>query len=478
MSKGGSNPLSVKADGGIHRFHVADDRSGSRNGWYLLHADEPMAGAFGSWRTDEKHTWCERAAHTLSEAERTEFTRRIEEAKAQRDRVRQETQQKAQERANEIWSQCTPAQVDHRYLASKGVRPHGIRLDGDRMVIPLRDSDGTVHTLQFITGGGEKRFLPDGAVESHYHSIGRLGEVVYIAEGYGTAATIHEVMGEAVAVGFNSGNLLPVAKALRAKYPGVAIVVAADNDQWRDGNPGLTKATEAAEAANAKLAVPSFKDTASKPTDFNDLARLEGLETVRHQLERFGDADSSEAESGQLANRIAELAALPTLEYERERQKVAKELDVRVTVLDAEVEKTRAPDREKRGQGSNLELLEPECWPEPVDGGTLLAEVTDVFTRYVVLLDHADVVLALWVAHCHVFDVFMHTPRLNITSPQKQCGKTLLIDVIGTLVPRPLTTENVSLAAFFRVVEQHSPVLLCDEYDSYIKTSDDLSAAR
>jgi putative DNA primase/helicase len=111
-------------------------------------------------------------------------------------------------------------------------------------------------------------------------------KLIYIAEGFATGAAIHEATGEAAAIAFNAGNLKTVAKALRKKYPNVELVIAADNDQWTEGNPGLTKAVETAQAVKARVAVPSFTETLTRPTDFCDLFSLRGAEEVKKQLAR------------------------------------------------------------------------------------------------------------------------------------------------------------------------------------------------
>ncbi|MBL0168493.1 MAG: toprim domain-containing protein, partial [Propionivibrio sp.] len=75
---------------------------------------------------------------------------------------------------------------------------------------------------------------------------------------FATGASIHEATGYPVAVAFNAGNLEPVAKALRAKFPDLRLIVCADDDVGTAGNPGMTKATAAARAVGALLAVPDF----------------------------------------------------------------------------------------------------------------------------------------------------------------------------------------------------------------------------
>jgi hypothetical protein len=117
--------------------------------------------------------------------------------------------------------------------------------------------------------------------------------VLYIAEGYATGASIHEVTGHAVAIAFNAGNLKAVAEGLRKKYPSLNLIVAADNDQWTKGNPGLRAVQEAAEDVGGTVIYPTFTEEAitrfkaqhgKGPTDFNDLHQLGGLAEVEKQI--------------------------------------------------------------------------------------------------------------------------------------------------------------------------------------------------
>ncbi|MDR1647772.1 MAG: DUF927 domain-containing protein [Zoogloeaceae bacterium] len=119
-----------------------------------------------------------------------------------------------------------------------------------------------------------------------YFSIGKPKGVICIAEGYATAASVHEATGHAVAVAFDCGNLGPVAESLRAKLPDVRIVLCADDDRGTEGNPGLTKAREAAAAVGGVVAIPDFGEgRADKWTDFNDMCTTMGPLAVKEAIE-------------------------------------------------------------------------------------------------------------------------------------------------------------------------------------------------
>lgn len=93
-------------------------------------------------------------------------------------------------------------------------------------------------------------------------------------------------------------------------------------------------------------------------------------------------------------------------------------------------------------QGSDLGIADVEPWPEPVHGADVLNEIAETFSRYMALPDGAADALALWCAHSHSFNAFEFSPRLNISSPDKQCGKTTCRDLIAQFVPRALPTKN------------------------------------
>lgn len=219
-----------------------------------------------------------RNTRELTEGERKAFARRMDALRRQHDAEQKQRQQEAATASAKRWAAAVPADGQHQYLAAKGVKAHGLKSEGAALLIPLRDTAGVLHSLQTIAPDGSKRFMPGGRTKGCYHAIGRPSGKLLIAEGYATAATLHEQSGHAVAVAFNSGNLLPVAQVLRAKYPCLTLVLCADDDWQTEGNPGLTAASIAARAVGGLLAAPNFSGFERKATDtdFNDLQRLAG----------------------------------------------------------------------------------------------------------------------------------------------------------------------------------------------------------
>jgi Protein of unknown function (DUF3631) len=177
------------------------------------------------------------------------------------------------------------------------------------------------------------------------------------------------------------------------------------------------------------------------------------------------------------AAEIEKLARLLPLDYDRARKEAGKRLGLsRLSLLDGLVKAKRAElglDGGDGLQGRAIEFPEPEPWPEPVDGAELLEGLAKGIRRHVVLSDAGRDTSTLWVLHAYLLNSFLVSPRLCVRSPTKGCGKTVLLDVLARLVPRPLPTANVTAAALFRVAK-YQPTLLVDEADTFLRDNDEL----
>jgi len=185
-----------------------------------------------------------------------------------------------------LWEQYSPVSPSHLYLTSKRIGTHGARaVPGDStLAIPLTDTASVIHGLQYISGDGTKKFLPGTRVKGHFFLVGnaRDGDPLYIAEGFATAASIHKAMDGQVAVAFNAGNLVSVAKVLHYQWPERALVICADDDA-----PGLVQVQTAALAVGGKVAIPDFGEQRPKgANDFNDLCIHCGPEAVADPISR------------------------------------------------------------------------------------------------------------------------------------------------------------------------------------------------
>ncbi|WP_028031051.1 toprim domain-containing protein [Gemmobacter nectariphilus] len=187
-------------------------------------------------------------------------------------------------RAARIWEHTQPAPADHPYLTVKQVAALGLRVDArGHLIVLLQDIEGRLHSVETIAPDGAKRFLAGGAKRGHFCILGAGPAPVtdpdgpiLICEGWATGASLHLATGHTVIAAMDAGNLLPVAEALRGRFPEADLVLVADNDVKpdRDRNPGVSAARKAALAVDGRLAVPDA------PGDANDLCRTEGPEAV------------------------------------------------------------------------------------------------------------------------------------------------------------------------------------------------------
>lgn len=174
------------------------------------------------------------------------------------------------------------------YLQRKSVRGFGVRYSRVDVLVPLVGVGGELRNLQRIKANGEKYFLEDGQVSGCFHVIGLIDTSAWLllAEGYATAAALHQATGYAVVVTFNAGNIQHVAAAMRKLYPAANILVCADDDadteKRRGKNPGVLAAVAAAKAERAFWCKPV--GLSDGQTDFNDLAATAGLNKVKAQI--------------------------------------------------------------------------------------------------------------------------------------------------------------------------------------------------
>jgi hypothetical protein len=108
-------------------------------------------------------------------------------------------------------------------------------------------------------------------------------------------------------------------------------------------------------------------------------------------------------------------------------------------------------------------------WEDAVDGEVLLDDVCTLLRQYVVLPEHADVAIALWLVHTHVTDVADYTPYLLVTSPVRECGKTTLLELLLHLAYRAQMTGGITAAGLYRRIHRLSPTMLLDELDGRLR---------
>jgi len=283
-------------DGKFNRI-ATTEKPRSRNGWYVFAKADPAMVIFGDWATGHHAQWCSQDTREFTIERKGEYKLAIKAAIKLADAERKLEHDTAAKQAAAIWGKAKPA-TDHRYLTAKGIQAHGTRvisamqarevcpalstsLTGPLLVIPMRDGS-ELRSLQFITEDGVKRPLTGGQKQGCYFAIGgSIKTRVIVAEGFATAASIHQATGEATAVAFDRTNLKAVAMKLKERFKSAEIVMGSDDDHQTAGNPGKTDATAAALAVEGRVVMPAFKGTLPPGADFNDLHQAEGLDAVK-----------------------------------------------------------------------------------------------------------------------------------------------------------------------------------------------------
>ena len=261
----------------ITRFST-NGKGGDKAGWLKVFADGDGA-AFGCWRSNEQYTWQRKRdqATPISQAELDALRAKHKAAQQEAEQARDAAYADKAIEAREKIEQAQPA-TNHPYLIKKGIEASGALLCGDNLLIPVYGPTG-IQSYQTIDADGNKMFMKGGKVSGGFFVIGEKTERTILCEGFATGATVHAATGDRVVVAFNSGNLLHVAKALRAKYPTARILIAGDDDHASKENGGRKAAEAAAKAINAAAVYPTFTQ-GQEGSDFNDMAQLNGMDGV------------------------------------------------------------------------------------------------------------------------------------------------------------------------------------------------------
>lgn len=250
-----------------------------------------------------------------------------------------------------------------------------------------------------------------------------------------------------------------------------------------DGSPRLAIAKGAAQATGVRLVIPNFPG--DEGIDFCDLAKICGAVVAKSSLEAatpFPSAtgpspvsfslfptDETTIGSRDIRAQIDQLAELTPIQFDKVRKEKSRELGIRSVTLDAAV---KAAKKKDDGDELTFEVVEP--WSDAIDGAELLTNIADTVRRFIICAEETAHAVALWIAMSWFIDVIMVAPLLVITAPDKRCGKSLMLTLIGKLVPRPLTSSSITPSALFRSIDAWQPTLLIDETDACLKNNEDL----
>ncbi|EOL1907796.1 LPD7 domain-containing protein [Escherichia coli] len=288
-------------DGEIHRVPTRDDRRGSQSGAYKAYLDGRPSGWYRDYRSADNSptTW------TFSRAENIDPLARLH-LKASAQQNRDEKERKLQQLYNKqagyarSYLNGLPQATAHEYLTRKGIRAApGVRLNNkNELVIPFSNGRGEIRSYQRIpvTGGKDARILKGSEKSGNWFAFGtpENGRPLLFAEGYATAASLHEATGHPVLMTIDADNMINVAKNARKIWTDSPFVFCADNDHQRKINKGVSSAKKAAASTHGEVIIPAFTEAekAQGLTDFNDLDASRGRDAFQHvmnaQLKHIG----------------------------------------------------------------------------------------------------------------------------------------------------------------------------------------------
>ncbi|EPR9924141.1 LPD7 domain-containing protein, partial [Escherichia coli] len=264
-----------------------------------------LDGRPSGWYRDYRSADNSPTTWTFSRAENIDPLARLH-LKASAQQNRDEKERKLQQQYNKqagyarSYLNGLPQATAHEYLTRKGIRAApGVRLNNkNELVIPFSNGRGEIRSYQRIpvTGGKDARILKGSEKSGNWFAFGtpENGRPLLFAEGYATAASLHEATGHPVLMTIDADNMINVAKNARKIWTDSPFVFCADNDHQRKINKGVSSAKKAAASTHGEVIIPAFTEAekAQGLTDFNDLDASRGRDAFQHvmnaQLKHIG----------------------------------------------------------------------------------------------------------------------------------------------------------------------------------------------
>lgn len=266
------------------------------------------------------------------------------------------------------------------------------------------------------------------------------------------------------------------------KAPAMALPLPDDQDQWTDAiaaadagiaeggrNHGIFRACCALRAQGESRAVAAERAQQWAKRCTPPLDEAEALRCVDSAFSpQYLQADAQRSGiDDDAASELQRLATLGPLAYDREREKAAKALSIRVSTLDEVVDQYRPLSSQDDAARKLLgDAADPEPWPDTVDGAALLERMEQRFTRHARLPKHAATVMATWCLATWCLDAFTVFPFLRLHSATPGCGKSTVLDIIERLCRRPFRGDSASAAVVFRLVDATQCSILLDEAET------------
>lgn len=286
-------PNEIIPDGKIHRFKRDSDDRGTR-AWYLCYEnisdsnEQFYVCVFGDWKFPEDESKFI-TQFVESKKDRSKINEQLKRTRLKLEQEKQLVYEKTSQECTEIWPTLSQV-IESKYLKLKGIlKLYGAKTKrteyGTKLYIPVMDLAGKIWGYQTISDGSQKFFFPGTKKRGNFYVISsglsiKQSDVCYICEGFATGATIHQASGKPTVVAFDSGNILPVAKIIKANRENIQIIICGDDDKTNKDNPGRKFATEAAKKVLGTAVFPNPVNG----SDFNDLFLEQGIDVVKKIL--------------------------------------------------------------------------------------------------------------------------------------------------------------------------------------------------
>jgi hypothetical protein len=128
------------------------------------------------------------------------------------------------------------------------------------------------------------------------------------------------------------------------------------------------------------------------------------------------------------------------------------------------------PSEEAQQPAPAVSTLSPMT---PEDAAIITEELLErcraLITRYIVVSEEQAVIMTTWILHTYVFDASEITPYIHITAPEKECGKSNLMDLLAAVAAKPVQSSGTTPAALVRIAHAMKPTIFLDEMDTLLK---------
>lgn len=315
-------------NGKIQRCKISGDKGNEKSGAYIGFLDEYPAGFIQNHKTGFKENW-KFQFDKNNQIYRSTQSKNIDnnllkQKQAEREAQLVLLQKKTALKLEKEWMESKIASKEHKYLISKGLKTtYDLKTDKfNNLLIPLKDENGKLWSLQRISENGDKIIgvikTKEEKEKNIEYSARKKGcfytqtplenqKEFLICEGFATAMTIQNIIQKPTIMAIDAGNLINICDRLLKKYPNKKITIFADNDLKKElqnkSNTGLQCAFKCKEKyPQINIIYPQIDSKmAKKITDFNDMINILGKkETLNNINKQISNINSKEKQNKEI----------------------------------------------------------------------------------------------------------------------------------------------------------------------------------